>query len=43
VEGVKTSVPLQRKIMDDPDFQAGRVDTSFLNRYQQPKRNSAAS
>jgi acetyl-CoA carboxylase biotin carboxylase subunit len=34
VEGIKTSVPLHRKIMNDPDFQAGRVDTSFMERYQ---------
>jgi acetyl-CoA carboxylase biotin carboxylase subunit len=37
VEGIKTSVPLHRKIMDDPDFQAGRVDTSFMERYQRKR------
>jgi acetyl-CoA carboxylase biotin carboxylase subunit len=37
VEGIKTSIPLHRMIMDDPDFQAGRLDTSFLQRY--PTKN----
>jgi acetyl-CoA carboxylase biotin carboxylase subunit len=39
VEGIKTTIPVCRKIMDDPDFQAGRIDTSFLNRYQ-PKKGA---
>src|ERR1700720_1768006 len=33
VEGIKTSIPLQRKIMMDPDFNAGRLDTHFLDRF----------
>jgi len=33
VEGIKTSIPLQRKIMADPDFCAGRIDTHFLDRF----------
>ena len=33
VEGIKTSIPLQRKIMMDPDFIAGRLDTHFLDRF----------
>ena len=37
VEGIKTSVPLHRKIMSDPDFQAGRVDTSFMECYQRKR------
>jgi acetyl-CoA carboxylase biotin carboxylase subunit len=36
VEGIKTSIPLQRKIMADPDFAAGRIDTHFLDRYATP-------
>ncbi|MGH9680365.1 MAG: hypothetical protein ACRD4Y_10480 [Candidatus Acidiferrales bacterium] len=32
VEGIKTSIPLQRKIMANPDFAAGRIDTHFLDR-----------
>ncbi len=41
VEGIKTTIPVCRKIMDDPDFQAGKYDTSFLNRYQ-PKKEKAS-
>jgi acetyl-CoA carboxylase biotin carboxylase subunit len=33
VEGVKTSIPLHRKIMADEDFAAGRLDTHFLDRF----------
>jgi acetyl-CoA carboxylase biotin carboxylase subunit len=38
VEGIKTNIPLHRRILDDPDFQAGRLDTRFLNRLLAPKR-----
>jgi acetyl-CoA carboxylase biotin carboxylase subunit len=33
VEGVKTTIPLHRKILADPDFAAGNFDTHFLERY----------
>ncbi len=33
VEGIKTTIPLQRRIMDDPDFIAGRLDTGFMERF----------
>jgi acetyl-CoA carboxylase, biotin carboxylase subunit len=42
IEGIKTTIPLQRRIMDDPDFQAGRLDTGFLQRFQ-PKKEAAGS
>jgi acetyl-CoA carboxylase biotin carboxylase subunit len=32
VEGIKTSLPLHQRIFADPDFQAGRMDTHFLER-----------
>jgi acetyl-CoA carboxylase biotin carboxylase subunit len=32
IEGVKTTIPLHLRIMNDPDFQAGRIDTGFLER-----------
>ncbi len=32
VEGVPTTIPLQRKILADPAFQAGTYDTGFLER-----------
>ena len=33
VEGIKTSIPLHLKILDDPDFQAGDFSTAFMDRY----------
>jgi len=33
VEGIYTSIPLQRKIVTDPDFLAGDVDTKFMERF----------
>jgi acetyl-CoA carboxylase biotin carboxylase subunit len=32
VGGIKTNISLFRRILKDPDFQAGRVDTGFLDR-----------
>jgi acetyl-CoA carboxylase biotin carboxylase subunit len=32
VEGVRTSIPLHRRILVDPDFIAGNYDTGFLDR-----------
>jgi acetyl-CoA carboxylase biotin carboxylase subunit len=33
IEGIKTTIPLQRQIMDDRDFIAGRLDTGFMERF----------
>ncbi|MDP2681585.1 MAG: acetyl-CoA carboxylase biotin carboxylase subunit [Deltaproteobacteria bacterium] len=33
IEGVKTNIPLHRKIMNDHDFIAGKVDINFLSRF----------
>src|SRR5215472_3879565 len=32
IEGVKTTLPLHRRILDDPDFVAGRLSTRFMER-----------
>jgi acetyl-CoA carboxylase biotin carboxylase subunit len=32
LEGVHTTIPFLQRVMDDPDFIAGRVDTKFLER-----------
>jgi acetyl-CoA carboxylase biotin carboxylase subunit len=32
IEGIKTSIPLQRRILIDPDFVAGRFDTHFIEK-----------
>ena len=33
VEGIYTTIPLHQKIMNDPDFIAGKMDTCFLSRF----------
>jgi acetyl-CoA carboxylase biotin carboxylase subunit len=30
IEGIKTTIPLHLKIMDDPKFRAGDISTSFM-------------
>src|SRR3954471_21271366 len=40
IEGIKTSVPLDLKIINDPDFQAGRMGTGFMDRFM-PKPKDA--
>jgi acetyl-CoA carboxylase biotin carboxylase subunit len=37
VEGIKTSIPLHLKVLSDPDFIAGKFDTSFMERYMPDK------
>ena len=32
IEGIKTSIPLHRRILADPDFAAGKLDTHFIER-----------
>jgi acetyl-CoA carboxylase biotin carboxylase subunit len=32
VEGIKTSIPLHRRILAHPDFAAGKIDTHFIER-----------
>ena len=32
IEGIKTSIPLQRRIMADPDFASGNFDTHFIEK-----------
>jgi acetyl-CoA carboxylase biotin carboxylase subunit len=39
VEGIKTTIPLHLKIMDDPDFQAGEFSTKFMEEFL--KKNGA--
>jgi acetyl-CoA carboxylase biotin carboxylase subunit len=42
IEGIRTSVPLHLRIVDDPDFQAGRLHTGFMERYM-PKPAATAT
>ena len=38
VEGIHTSIPLDQRILADPDFQAGRFDTNFIKRFMTAER-----
>src|SRR5919199_1046344 len=40
IDGIKTSIPLHLKILADPDFIAGRLSTSFMERYIVEKKNA---
>jgi acetyl-CoA carboxylase biotin carboxylase subunit len=33
VEGIHTTIPLHRRILADPDFQAGNFDTKYMERF----------
>ena len=33
VEGIHTSIPLHQRILQDPEFQAGEIDTGFIARF----------
>ena len=33
IEGIETTLPLHRRILEDPDFIAGRLSTAFMDRY----------
>jgi acetyl-CoA carboxylase biotin carboxylase subunit len=44
VEGVKTTIPMHLKILNDPDFLAGRMSTKFMERFtpaEKDKKNLA--
>jgi acetyl-CoA carboxylase, biotin carboxylase subunit len=43
IEGISTSVPLHLQILNDSDFQAGRLGTGFMDRFMPaPKQNKLA-
>ena len=43
IEGISTSVPLHLQILNEPDFQGGRLGTAFMNRFMpQPKMEKLA-
>jgi acetyl-CoA carboxylase biotin carboxylase subunit len=41
VEGIKTNIPLHLRILEDPDFVAGRIHTGFMDRFM-PKKKARA-
>jgi acetyl-CoA carboxylase, biotin carboxylase subunit len=40
VGGIKTNISLFRRILSDPDFQAGKIDTGFLDRLLHKKKQA---
>jgi acetyl-CoA carboxylase biotin carboxylase subunit len=45
IDGIETTIPLHLKVLDDPDFLAGRINTAFMDRYLtegRPRRLAAA-
>jgi len=38
IEGVKTTIPMHQKILDDPDFLSGNISTKFMERYNSPAK-----
>ena len=33
IEGIETTVPLHRRILDDDDFRRGELNTAFMDRF----------
>jgi acetyl-CoA carboxylase, biotin carboxylase subunit len=42
VEGIYTTIPLHRRILADPDFRAGRIDTTFIPRLLEKHQGAIA-
>lgn len=42
VDGIKTSIPLQLRILAEPDFVAGKLSTAFMDRFMKPDAAAAA-
>ena len=42
VEGIKTTIPLHKRILVEPDFIAGKFDTHFLDRHLVAAKSSSA-
>jgi acetyl-CoA carboxylase biotin carboxylase subunit len=43
VEGIKTTIPLHRAIMEDPFFRAGEYSTRFMEQFFERRKNQGAS
>ena len=41
IEGIKTTIPLHLRILNDPDFVAGKLSTSFMERFLSRPSTSA--
>jgi len=42
IDGIKTSIPMHLKILNDPDFLAGGLSTAFMDRYTTEKKSGDA-
>jgi acetyl-CoA carboxylase biotin carboxylase subunit len=42
IEGIKTNLPLQQRILSEEDFVRGRISTSFMERFRTPSESPAA-
>jgi acetyl-CoA carboxylase biotin carboxylase subunit len=43
VDGIKTSIPLHLKILNDPDFIAGKFSTAFMERFMKEKKKPGSA
>ena len=43
VDGIKTTIPLQLRILAEPDFVAGKLSTAFMERFAKPDPAAAAA
>ena len=43
VEGIKTTIPLHRAIMEDAHFRAGEYSTRFMEQFFERRRNQGVS
>ncbi|MCH6259273.1 acetyl-CoA carboxylase biotin carboxylase subunit [Puniceicoccaceae bacterium K14] len=39
IRGVKTTIPLQKAIVSDPDFQAGKATTAFMEKFMERNKS----
>ncbi len=42
IDGIKTTIPLHLKLLAEPDFAAGRLGTSFMERYAAERKRGGA-
>src|ERR1700704_4819704 len=43
VQGIHTTIPLHRRILADPDFRAGKIDTGFIARFLAAGKEKSAA
>jgi acetyl-CoA carboxylase biotin carboxylase subunit len=41
IEGIRTNIPMHLKVLAEPDYQAGRLSTAFMERYQPEQKKTA--